>query len=351
MSDLLIYQSGVEYFNATFKKHYHAAVAEWEKIPHYQPARTALAMCYILGVGRPQEGYGFPQRSQEKLMEMIGISDDVPSLMRELINAYSGTLPYDWSRAKQGMKSSAKRGGDTVVPCIAAYCALEKLYPEFAAMVREERAIEILEDMAVLGYPLATRILLEWCEKQDESVKAKVNMQRICEAAEKRSKVATEQECFLKNAFLFYAATNRIVSDERLSSIPVPFENGLAYTGASGLSNATLGVYVKWWQKYKDALRYVEKTEQNESEPRLLYRIAGSPLSGCNGCAEVNAEGKTFRRVVSPFANAWRSFMEVNKTSSLAEKSNHRNMLTLNDAALILRDDMNVIKNLCQIGK
>ncbi len=95
MSDLLIYQRGVECFNASFKKHYHAAVAEWEKIPHYQPARTALAMCYILGVGRPLTDQGFLVRSQEKLMEMIGISDDVPSLMRELINAYSGTLPYD----------------------------------------------------------------------------------------------------------------------------------------------------------------------------------------------------------------------------------------------------------------
>ncbi len=243
------------------------------------------------------------------------------------------------------MKSSAKRGGDTVVPCIAAYCALEKPYLEFASMVSEERAIDVLEEMAVLGYPLATRILLEWCEKQDASVKAKVNVQRICEAAGKRSKVVAEQECFLKNAFLFYAATSRIVSDERLSSIPVPFENGLAYTGTSGLSNATLGVYVKWWQKYKDALRYVEKTEQNESEPRLLYRIAGSPLSGCNGCSEVNAEGKTFRRVVSPFTNAWRSFMEVNKTSYVDEKSKYQKMLTLNDAVMILRNDMDVMAN------
>ncbi len=337
-----IYRRGVYCFNAGFKKHYHAAIAEWEKIPKYQYARTALAMCAILGVGRPREGRGFPPRTQEWLMNLIGIKDDIPALMRELINAYSGVLPYDWNLAKCGMESSVKRGGDTVVPCIAAYCTLEKPYPEFADMMREDQAIDLLDEMAQEGYPLATQILLDWLKKQDKETRAKADVKRIQENERQRIALATAEKCFLENAFLFYAGTKRILDDDALAFIQVPFNNNLAYTGTSGLRGATLGTYVYWWQIYEDALILGEKSEISgkNSAPRLLYHIAGSSLSGCNRCGAVDLDGVTSKYVVPfPFFNAWKSFMEANRNYTTKEESERQSTLTLQDAVRILRND------------
>ncbi len=150
-----------------------------------------------------------------------------------------------------------------------------------------------------------------------------------------------EQKCFLENAFLFYSATERILSDESLAFIPVPFENNLAYIGTSGLRDATLGVYVKWWQRYKGAVSFEKKSwlVGKPIDPRLLYFIAGSPLSGSNGCSEVNPDGVSYKRVLSPFIDAWQSFMNVNKSYTEEDKKIHRGNLTLRDAARILRAD------------
>ncbi len=347
-----IYQKGVEHFNAKRRHHYRFAIEEWEKIPHYQPARTALAMCHILGVGRPLPEYGFPVRSQEKLMELIGITDDVPALMRELINAYSGVLPYDWSRAMQGMKSSAKRGGDTVVPCIAAYCALEKPYPKFDHMMTEDRALGMLEEMAVSGYPLATRILFSWIRKCELSGReVNVDVERIRNATRKREEATAEEKSFLENAFLFYSATERILADEKLRFVVTPFSNHLAYTGRSGFRGATLGTYVTWWQRYKAALSFEVANSSGEMaiEPRLLYHIAGSPLSGSNVCAAVCPKGSSHRRSVCPFTDAWRSFMDANRTNSVDDEEHRRSSYSIRDAVRILRADPDVMAHYEQV--
>ena len=66
---------------------------------------------------------------------------------------------------------------------------------------------------------------------------------------------------------------------------PLPFENNLAYTGSSGLRNATLGVYLEWWSECE---RAVIKKDGGEVQA-LTYFIAGSPLSGSNHCSAVEA--------------------------------------------------------------
>lgn len=35
---------------------------------------------------------------------------------------------------------------------------------------------------------------------------------------------------------------------------PLPFKNNLAYTGTSGLKDATLGVYLEWWDECDRAI-------------------------------------------------------------------------------------------------
>lgn len=50
------------------------------------------------------------------------------------------------------------------------------------------------------------------------------------------------EELFLKEAFFLYEHRDAIYADSRMFLTPLPFDNNLAYTGTSGLKNATVGV-------------------------------------------------------------------------------------------------------------
>ena len=45
----------------------------------------------------------------------------------------------------------------------------------------------------------------------------------------------------------------------------------------------------------------------------MVYLIAGSPLSGRNGCCMVNRQGDTHTTCITPFMPVWHSFMDINK--------------------------------------
>ncbi|MBR4392027.1 MAG: hypothetical protein IKT08_07995 [Bacteroidales bacterium] len=113
---------------------------------------------------------------------------------------------------------------------------------------------------------------------------------------------------FLNNAFLFFQHRDRIMSDSRMFLCPIPIQSGLAYTGTSGFQRPTLGVYLEWWLNCESAT-----IGKKDDLQWLVYRIAGSPLSGSNRCGIVNSEGKTDSRSLSgSFASIWSSFMRIN---------------------------------------
>ncbi len=115
-------------------------------------------------------------------------------------------------------------------------------------------------------------------------------------------------QLFLQHAFFLYAHRNSILNDSRMFLAPLPFQNNLAYTGTSGLRNATLGVYLEWW---KDCQRSVI-TKDGEIRA-LTYFIAGSPLSGSNRCSAITREGKLEQICFeNPFSEIWSSFMRIN---------------------------------------
>lgn len=121
---------------------------------------------------------------------------------------------------------------------------------------------------------------------------------------------------FFKEAFFLYEHRDAIYADSRMFLTPLPFENNLAYTGTSGLRNATLGVYLEWWDSCERAiLKY-------KGEVRALtYFIAGSPLSGSNHCNVVNREGQSKDIVFSnPFSEIWSSFMRINQRYTEAKQ-------------------------------
>lgn len=116
------------------------------------------------------------------------------------------------------------------------------------------------------------------------------------------------EELFLKEAFFLYAHREQIYSDSRMFLTPVSFRNNLAYSGTSGLKDATLGVYLEWWDSCPRSV-----IRSGEEIVALTYFIAGSPLSGSNKCSVVDRAGKSRGHVfTSPFMEIWSSFMKVN---------------------------------------
>ena len=123
-------------------------------------------------------------------------------------------------------------------------------------------------------------------------------------------------ELFLKEAFFLYEHRNAIYADSRMFLTPLPFDNGLAYTGTSGLGNASLGVYLEWWDNCERAI-FKDKDEVIA----LTYFIAGSPLSGSNHCRGVNKKGISTSVVFSsPFSDIWSSFMRINQRYTEAKQ-------------------------------
>ena len=120
---------------------------------------------------------------------------------------------------------------------------------------------------------------------------------------------------FLQNAHRLIAERDRIMADSRMFLAPLPIRNGLAYTGTSGLHNPTLGVYIEWWSNNKCAW-----TEDKDGALQPIYYIAGSPLSGCNKCAYVDANGNVHSISAYPFSPVWSSFMEINNHYTEAKR-------------------------------
>ena len=124
------------------------------------------------------------------------------------------------------------------------------------------------------------------------------------------------EELFYKEAFFLYEHREQILADSRMFLTPLPFKNNLAYTGTSGLNNATLGVYLEWWEECERAV--IRKDGEIHS---LTFYVAGSPLSGNNRCSAVTRKGTTEQICFpSPFTEIWSSFMRINQRYTEAKQ-------------------------------
>lgn len=120
---------------------------------------------------------------------------------------------------------------------------------------------------------------------------------------------------FFKNAFLFYRNAHRILNDSRMFLAPVPVQNGLMYTGASGFRRPTLGVYVEWWLNCETDI-----TKDKEGRDALTCYIVGSPFSGSNKCTCVYPDGEIAGISHTHFYNVWTSFISVNTRYTKAKQ-------------------------------
>lgn len=97
-------------------------------------------------------------------------------------------------------------------------------------------------------------------------------------------------ELFFREAFFLYEHRERVLSDSRMFLTPLPFRNNLAYSGTSGLNDATLGVYLEWWDECE----------------RAVIRRDGAREQVC---------------FPSPFSEIWSSFMRINRRYTEAKQT------------------------------
>lgn len=115
-----------------------------------------------------------------------------------------------------------------------------------------------------------------------------------------------QQELFCKHAFLFLRNADTVLADPRMAYCAVPFQNGTAQTGAFPCH--TFGVYLEWWLSSNLATHIAEDGRQ-----ALIYRFAGSLLSGVNYCDCVFEDGTTERFSCKALINLCRSFSPISK--------------------------------------
>ncbi len=140
-----------------------------------------------------------------------------------------------------------------------------------------------------------------------------------------------ERLLFLNNAFFLLSRANRIFSDSRMFLAPIDFGSGLAYSGY--FEKPTLGVYIEWWLSCSNAV-------QNDGEDmKLVYRLAGSPLSGMNKCGCVDMNCQTHALCIHNFFHAWKPFVEIlSRYKDCKRKYQH---YTIQQVIDILRSDEN----------
>lgn len=152
-------------------------------------------------------------------------------------------------------------------------------------------------------------------DKTGTSFSAKPRPKKDLFGRRKRPERPAWETLFLKEAFFLYEHRDAILSDSRMFLTPLPFGNNLAYTGTSGLRNATLGVYIEWWEECEKAVFRKDGEVQ-----ALTYAIAGSPLSGGNHCSAVDRKGETKTVQFGNFSPVWSSFMRVNQRYDEAKR-------------------------------
>lgn len=135
---------------------------------------------------------------------------------------------------------------------------------------------------------------------------------------------------FTENAWFLLENCEKIFSDSRMFLAPVKVQNGLAYTGTSGLRHPTLGVYLEWWKNYEEAA-----VDANDN---LVWYISGSPLSGSNCCCSVDRGGRHVKIAQrTRFIDIWHSFMEVN--NRYVEAKQRCEAYTLDEVLIKLRGE------------
>lgn len=120
--------------------------------------------------------------------------------------------------------------------------------------------------------------------------------------------VEAQRELFINNAFYLLAHKERIISDSRMFLCPIAVQSGLMYTGTSGFTRPTLGLYLEWWENCAGAMR-----TDKDGRRGLVYYLGGSPLTGANSSKVIYEDGAREVINLSSFSDYWRPFIKINR--------------------------------------
>jgi hypothetical protein len=117
-----------------------------------------------------------------------------------------------------------------------------------------------------------------------------------------------EVRLFVEHAHFFFEHSEEIRLDSRMFLSPIPFNNGLAYTGESGFQHPTLGVYIEWWLSNQEVRLLDEKGNK-----WLVWYLAGSPLTHANSCGLVRDDGMMISKNIPDFMKVVKNFWVINR--------------------------------------
>ena len=117
-----------------------------------------------------------------------------------------------------------------------------------------------------------------------------------------------EVRFFVEHAHFFFEHSEEIRQYSRMFLAPIPFNNGLAYTGESGFQHPTLGVYIEWWLSNQE----VRLLDENGNK-WLVWYLAGSPLTHTNRCGLVRDDGVMISKNLPDFMKMVKNFWEINR--------------------------------------
>lgn len=167
-----------------------------------------------------------------------------------------------------------------------------------------DSSIRLMDSRVIPAY----RLMLTRDEEIDNSLSLDTDAisrrKRFLQLRDKTRESLRQRSLFYEHAWLFIVNAEKILNDSRMFLAPIPFTNGLAYTGVGGFRKPTLGIYVEWWTQF-------HKASHTKDGMPLVY-LAGSPLSGANACVCSDCDGKTKTVQINHFAAAWQSFMRLN---------------------------------------
>lgn len=97
----------------------------------------------------------------------------------------------------------------------------------------------------------------------------------------KKLQLTPDEQLFVSNIPLLLKHRDEILTSSEMAGVIAGVSNGLAYSGV--FKPATVGEYLEWWQNAPEL--------SHDKNERLIWKIAGSQLSGVHACRAVDNAG------------------------------------------------------------
>ncbi len=206
----------------------------------------------------------------------------------------------------------------------------------------EKDELELMDGRTILAYPKdkVEQRVWEFFQLADANHHIHIGGKTAAIIKEERNKAQDRlRKLFLNNAFRLLEHYERILGDSRMFLTQIPIESGLAYVGSNGFDTPTLGVYLEWWLNCPSS-----SLKDKDGGKWLIYKLAGSPLTGRNKCGLVDKNGNIRHMDLQKFRPAWESFVSINRRYK-EDKEKYYGFSLLQTMALLEKEGKAVVND------